>query len=39
MTDGILFREAMVDPLLSKYSVIMVRLFQQWLEHDNKSTD
>jgi hypothetical protein len=25
MTDGMLFRETMVDPLLSKYSVIMVR--------------
>ena len=24
MTDGMLFRETMVDPLLSKYSVIMV---------------
>jgi ATP-dependent RNA helicase DDX35 len=24
MTDGVLFREAMQDPLLSKYSVIMV---------------
>lgn len=26
MTDGILFREALIDPLLSRYSVIMVRL-------------
>lgn len=25
MTDGMLFRECMLDPLLSKYSVIMVR--------------
>jgi len=25
MTDGMLFRETMLDPLLSKYSVIMVR--------------
>lgn len=24
MTDGMLFRECMVDPLLSRYSVIMV---------------
>lgn len=24
MTDGMLFRETMMDPLLSKYSVIMV---------------
>jgi HrpA-like RNA helicase len=30
MTDGMLFRETLVDPLLSRYSVIMVsfsRLF------------
>lgn len=26
MTDGILFREALIDPLLGRYSVIMVRL-------------
>lgn len=25
LTDGMLFRECMLDPLLSKYSVIMVR--------------
>jgi hypothetical protein len=28
MTDGMLFREALVDPLLSRYSVIMVRAWQ-----------
>jgi ATP-dependent RNA helicase DDX35 len=24
MTDGMLFREALMDPLLSKYSVVMI---------------
>jgi ATP-dependent RNA helicase DDX35 len=27
MTDGVLFREALIDPLLSRYSVIMVCFF------------
>jgi ATP-dependent RNA helicase DDX35 len=26
MTDGVLFREALVDPLLSRFSIIMVRM-------------
>ena len=26
MTDGVLFREALLDPLLSRFSVIMVRM-------------
>ena len=26
MTDGVLFREALLDPLLSRFSVIMVRI-------------
>jgi len=28
MTDGMLFRETLVDPLLSRYSVIMVSTFE-----------
>lgn len=31
LTDGMLFRECMVDPLLSKYSVIMVSTGRLWL--------
>ena len=34
MTDGMLFREALVDPLLSKYSVIMVAPFNRY-SHEN----
>ena len=29
MTDGVLFREALIDPLLSRFSVIMVRMFHR----------
>ena len=29
MTDGILFRETQTDPLLSRYSVIMVSNFRR----------
>lgn len=25
MTDGVLFREALIDPLLSRFSIVMVR--------------
>ena len=34
MTDGVLFREALIDPLLSRYSVIMVgySMFSQYFE-------
>ena len=28
MTDGMLFRETLIDPLLSRYSVIMVSTFK-----------
>ena len=37
MTDGMLFRETLVDPLLSRYSVIMVRSSIRRVFHD--STD
>jgi hypothetical protein len=33
MTDGMLFRETLVDPLLSRYSVIMVSSFMGRLRH------
>lgn len=40
LTDGMLFRETMVDPLLSRYSVIMVSLICWALsDPDGSATD
>lgn len=34
MTDGMLFRETLVDPLLSRYSVIMVSFHSERVPHE-----
>jgi ATP-dependent RNA helicase DDX35 len=35
MTDGMLFRETQVDPLLSRYSVVMVSIIHIFAECSN----
>lgn len=39
MTDGMLFRETLVDPLLSRYSVIMVSTCSGCSHHELNASD